>query len=527
MNLTGKNYIAGELSAASQKVFQTFDPKAAEVLDQDFYEATIEEIDLAVVEAHKAFEIYRNIPAVRRADFLRTIAHEIKAVEGPMLSRYVAESGLPMGRAQGEMGRTIFQLNSFADHIEKGDYVRASIDHGDPNRSPAPKPDLRKMMIPIGPIAVFGASNFPLAYSTAGGDTASALAAGCPVVVKSHPMHAGTGEYIAAAISRAVASCGMPKGVFSNLNSSGIEVGQSLVSHPQIKGVGFTGSIKGGRALYNLASKREEPIPVFAEMGSINPVVVLPQSIAEKEDRASWAKQYAGSISLAAGQFCTNPGLIFGLKDSEFVNFGVDLTHEIQKVEAQVMLHPGIKDNFDRNFKKIAEQEGVETLVNSDSFEDLTRVGPYLMQVSGAEFLKNLALHQEVFGPSSLLVVCDSVEELNEIIDGLEGQLTASIIAGELELINYAPTVEKLQNRVGRLIFNGVPTGVEVAPSMVHGGPYPASSDSRFTAVGLNAVDRWLRPFSYQDWPGELLPDALQEDNPLEILRQVDGNWQR
>ena len=526
MNLHGANYIAGKLSKNGTTQFQTFDPRENKNLETDFFETTDEEMNDAIAEAKIAFETYRHSSNLRRADFLRTIAKEIENLGEALFKRYSQESGLPMGRAKGECGRTIFQLKTFADHVEEGSYVEASIDKGDSNRSPIPKPDLRKMLIPIGPVAVFGASNFPLAYSTAGGDTASALAVGCPVIVKSHPMHAGTGELIASAIDKAVKICNMPKGVFSNLNSKGIELGKKLALHPEIKAIGFTGSIAGGRALYDLAASREEPIPVFAEMGSINPIVILPSAITDKQERDNWVEQYVSSIKLAAGQFCTNPGLILAVDSLDFQNFVKGLQMGLAQEEKQVMLHPKIKDNFHQNRKFIASQIGVETVLNSEDLADSNFVFPSLMSVSGSEFLKNKNLHREVFGPASLVVSCASREELNQIIQGLEGQLTATVLAGDLELINYSDTIASLQNRVGRIIFNGVPTGVEVSPSMVHGGPYPASTDSRFTAVGISAVRRWLRPFSYQNWPKELLPEALQEDNPLDIIRRVNGKIQ-
>ncbi len=527
MNLHGANYIAGKLSKKGTSQFRTFDPRENKSLETDFFEATDQEIKTAIREAKIAFESFRHTSNLRRADFLRTIAAEIENLGDRLFDRYSQESGLPMGRAKGECGRTIFQLKTFADHVEEGSYVEASIDKGDANRSPIPKPDLRKMLIPLGPVAVFGASNFPLAYSTAGGDTASALAVGCPVIVKSHPMHAGTGELIASAIDKAVKICNMPKGVFSNLNSKGIELGKKLALHPDIKAIGFTGSIAGGRALYDLAASRVEPIPVFAEMGSINPVVILPSAISNKQERDYWVAQYVSSIKLAAGQFCTNPGLLLAVDSLDFQNFIKGLQSGLALEEKQVMLHPKIKDNFHRNREFVSSQTGVETVLKSEDLADSSFVSPSLMVVSGSEFLKNKNLHREVFGPASLLVSCGSEEELNEIIKGLEGQLTATILSGDLELINYSNTIASLQNRVGRIIFNGVPTGVEVSPSMVHGGPYPASTDSRFTAVGISAVRRWLRPFSYQNWPKELLPDALQEDNPLDILRRIDGKIQR
>ena len=405
--------------------------------------------------------------------------------------------------------------------MKDGSWVEASIDTALPDREPVPKPDLRKMLIPLGPVVVFGASNFPLAYSTAGGDTAAALAAGCPVVVKSHPMHAGTGELVASAIVKAARQTGMPSGVFSNLNSSGIEVGVQLVSHPKVKAVGFTGSIQGGRALLDVAARREEPIPVFAEMGSVNPVVLLPGALKERGENLS--RQYAGSVTLGTGQFCTNPGLLLGIKGEELDRFVQDLAGAMVEIEPSIMLHPNIVGAYERNKQKAMSQEGLSVVA------ELTRDVPAnfarqaVTTVEGTTFLNNTALHQEVFGPFTMVVQCDNASQLEEVVSQLEGQLTGTVIAGQDELSGYAGLVEALQNRVGRIIYNGVPTGVEVCPSMVHGGPYPASTDSRFTAVGTYSIRRWARPFSYQDWPDELLPEELKNDNPLGIERKINN----
>jgi len=384
-----------------------------------------------------------------------------------------------------------------------------------------PKSDIRKMMIPLGPVVVFGASNFPLAYSTAGGDTAAALASGCPVIVKSHPMHAGTGELVASAIVKAARKTGMPNGVFSNLNSSGIEVGSQLVKHSGVKAVGFTGSINGGRALYNLAAQREEPIPVFAEMGSVNPVIILPNALQNRNE--SLAKTYASSITLGAGQFCTNPGLLLGIKSDELSSFIQDLSKEIIEISPSCMLHPNIIEAYESNKEKILSQPELNVVADYDLDVQINYARQTITTVKGNTFLQNPTLHQEVFGPFSMVVECDDAVQLEAVISQLEGQLTGTIIADEDEISNYLSVVSALQNRVGRIIYNGVPTGVEVCPSMVHGGPYPSSTDSRFTAVGIHSIKRWVRPFSYQDWPNELLPDELKNQNPLGILRLVNN----
>ncbi|WGH75060.1 aldehyde dehydrogenase (NADP(+)) [Tenacibaculum tangerinum] len=519
--ITGKNYIGNQLIASGNTRYTTFNPQSHQENEHVFTEATPEEINKAVDLASKAFKEYRTISGKRKAAFLNTIADEILALDDELIQIYCTESGLPEGRAKGERGRTVFQLRSFADLVEEGSWVEAMIDTAIPDREPNPKSDLRKMNIPLGPVVVFGASNFPLAYSTAGGDTAAAFAAGCPVIVKSHPMHAGTGELIASAIIKAAEKTGMPNGVFSNLNSGGIEVGQQLVAHPKVKAVGFTGSIRGGRALLDLAAKREEPIPVFAEMGSINPVIMLPKAL---ENRAeSLAATYANSITLGTGQFCTNPGLILGLKGESLTNFINSLAHKIVEINPTCMLHPNIIGAYERNKNKAIAQEGLTVVASYKENTPPNYASQIVTTVEGKTFLENPTLHQEVFGPYSIVVQCENEQQLEKIVLNLEGQLTGTVISDANEVANYSNIVAALQNRVGRIIFNGVPTGVEVCPSMVHGGPYPASTDSRFTAVGINSIQRWVRPFCYQDWPNHILPDELKNENPSEILRSING----
>lgn len=519
--ITGKNQIGNTLSATGTITFTTYNPELDRENDVVFTEATQEEIEQALSLATDAFKEFRNVSGKKKAEFLNAIADEILALDDTLVKTYCSETGLPEGRAKGERGRTVGQLRSFATLVEEGSWVEATIDKAQPNREPMPKADIRKMNIPLGPVVVFGASNFPLAYSTAGGDTAAALAAGCPVIVKSHPMHAGTGELVASAIVKAAKKTGMPNGVFSNLNSSGIEVGQQLVANPKVKAVGFTGSIKGGRALLDLAAKREEPIPVFAEMGSINPVVLLPKAL---ENRAAdIAKTYAGSITLGTGQFCTNPGLLLGIKSKGLTDFVEQLSTEIIKIEPSCMLHPNIKKGYEANKSKIVNEDKVEIKANYTSDVHNNYAQQAVVTVEGKTFLENPTLHLEVFGPFSMVVQCDNETELETVISNLEGQLTGTVIADDNELSNYNILVDALQNRIGRIIFNGVPTGVEVCESMVHGGPYPASTDSRFTAVGINSIKRWVRPFSYQSWPNHFLPKELQNENPLNIFRTIDG----
>ncbi|TMM28727.1 aldehyde dehydrogenase (NADP(+)) [Polaribacter aestuariivivens] len=519
--ITGKNYIGNTTTANGNKTFKTFNPQKNTENEWIFTEATSADVNKACELAANAFKAYSKVSGAKKAEFLRAIATEIENLGEELLNVYCLESGLPAGRAAGERGRTLGQLRAFANHVEEGNWVEATIDTAQPDREPLPKVDLRKMNVSLGPVVVFGASNFPLAFSTAGGDTAAALAAGCPVIVKSHPMHAGTGELVSSAIIKAAEKTGMPNGVFSNLNSSGIEVGQELAQNPNVKAVAFTGSLNGGRALYDLAAKRDEPIPVFAEMGSINPVVILPKAL---ENRASdIAKTYAGSITLGTGQFCTNPGLILAIKSAGLTNFVNTLAEEIVNIEPSCMLHPNIAGAYEKNKEKALSQNGIDVLAERSENVQPNFAKQVVTTVEGKTFLENETLHHEVFGPYSLVVQCENEAELKEITSKLEGQLTGTVISDDNEISNYVDVIHELENRVGRIIFNGVPTGVEVCPSMLHGGPYPASTDSRFTAVGVDSIKRFVRPFSFQDWPNELLPAALKNENPLGILRIVDG----
>lgn len=497
--ITGKNHIGYNLSAKGNRTFKTYNPKTNTENDLIHYEATSHEIDQACALAAKAFVIYRKIPGIKRAAFLVAIADEIMASGNTLLDAYCKESGLPKGRAENERGRTVAQLKMFAELVANEQWRQPSTE--------SKNKGIRKVLIPIGPVAVFGASNFPLAYSTAGGDTASALAVGNPVIVKSHPMHAETGEIVAIAISNAAHKTGMPEGVFSNLKSCGISVGEKLVSHPKIKAVGFTGSIRGGRSLYNLAASRKEPIPVFAEMGSINPVIITQKSLETRSDEI--ANMYADSIALGVGQFCTNPGLILTIKSEASIKFSEQLGAKLIKKSSNFMLHPAIEKEYTKNSHLVKNQAGVSLISEGNRTDTPNLAQSALISVDGAVFLKNSILHQEVFGPFSMVVQCENKEQLLQIITQLEGQLTGTIIAEKSDYATLEPLIDVLQERVGRIVFNGVPTGVEVCEAMTHGGPYPASTDSRFTAVGKNAIRRWVRPFSYQGFPTQLLPQIL------------------
>ncbi|MFK5890359.1 MAG: aldehyde dehydrogenase (NADP(+)) [Flavobacteriaceae bacterium] len=523
--ITGKNQIGFTQSAKGNITFKTFNPQKNSENDSLFYKATSQEINDACFLATEAFKTFKKTSGSQKAAFLNAIADEILALDDKLIKTYRSESGLPEGRAQGERGRTVFQLRSFANLVTEGSWVDASIDTAIPDRKPLPKVDLRKILVPLGPVVVFGASNFPLAYSTAGGDTAAAFAAGCPVIVKSHPMHAGTGELIAQAITKAAKRTGMPDGVFSNLNSSGIEVGVQLVKHPQVKAIGFTGSVGGGRTLYNLAAQRPEPIPVFAEMGSVNPVILMPKAAQSQAEK--WGTTLAKSITLGSGQFCTNPGLILGIKGVDLNHFITTLANEIVKIEPSCMLHPNIIGAFEDKKESALSQKGVKKVTGFSNSVSPNYGRQIVTTVEGETFLNNPTLHQEVFGPFSMVVQCEDLRQLETLISQLEGQLTGSLLADNTELLAHNSLVEALQNRVGRLIFNGVPTGVEVCPSMQHGGPYPASTDSRFTAVGIHSIKRWVRPVTFQNWPDEALPDALKNENPLGILRTLNGEISR
>lgn len=501
--ITGKNIVAGKFSNTGANTFKTFNPELNLDNEWDFYEATADEVSSAMQEAVEAFELFTVCPDDIRAKFLRAIAQQIEALGDELLNVYKMESGLPLNRARAERSRTLHQLNMFADFISKNDWRGTFVEEAEPNRLPKPKPSLYKTHIPIGPVAVFGASNFPLAYSTAGGDTASAFAAGCPVIVKSHPMHAGTGELVASAIVRAIEDVDLPPGIFSNLNSGGIDVGKQIVQHPKLKAVGFTGSIKGGRALYDLAASREEPIPVFAEMGSVNPVVI--SSNALKTDLKKWVEMYAESITNGTGQFCTKPGLLFGIDSSELDEFAVQLSQKIALKDSTVMLNPSIENNYESNRQLAIEQNNVAVLTEAHDVKP--NYGKQtIATVDGTTFFSNPTLHHEVFGPYAIIIKCKNLQQIQEIIEHIEGQLTGTVIVEKEDFEDFKPIVKALSQRVGRLIYNGVPTGVEVTEAMTHGGPYPASTDSRFTAVGVHSIKRWIRPVTFQNFPKELRP---------------------
>ena len=517
----GNNIIGFELSAKSGNEFYVTNPATGELLDGCFLQASKEEVDLAVSKGKSAYEIYKTKSGIEKAAFLRAIADEIEAMGEILIQRACAESGLPVGRIVGERGRTTGQLRLFASLLESGHWVDATIDEAMPERTPLPRPDIRKMLMPVGPVMVFTASNFPLAFSTAGGDTASALAAGNPVIVKVHPYHAGTNELVAVAIAAAAMKTGMPDGVFSSLNAIEFSVGEQLVLHPDVKSVAFTGSHRGGKSLYELAQKRKEPIPVFAEMGSVNPVMLLPEKLEAMPEQL--AATMAASLNLGAGQFCTNPGVMVVMESDAATRFQYALSLEIKKLIPQAMLHANMVANYNTKTNQLFALPKLDILAESDVLGDSFKGRPAVARVTGSEFLRNPEMAEEIFGPFSLLIVCYGADEFEQVLSAFDGQLTASVMGTEVDIQNYSSALHKIQEVVGRLIFNGVPTGVEVCYAMQHGGPYPSTTDSRFTSVGVDAIKRFVRPVAFQDAPDAYLPDELKDENPLKIWRRVNG----
>ena len=524
MEITGRSIIGFDRGATGADTFQAFNPQTGDAVEPDFHSATENELDRAASLADAARIPYGTLSGKTRAGFLRKIAENIEALGDALIQRASLETALPNQRFVGERARTCGQLRMFADLLDEGSWVDARVDHPIPDRQPVPKPDVRSMLRPLGPVAVFCASNFPLAYSVAGGDTASALAAGCPVIVIGHTAHPGTAELVGSALMEAAKSTGMPEGVFSLLFSSGYEIGQALVKHPATKAVGFTGSRLGGRALMDIAAARPEPIPVYTEMSSVNPTFFLPGAIEEQGE--SLVKGLHASVTGGAGQFCTKPGLIFLPTSDASLPFISNFKFEISNTPSSPLLSGGIRKSYDDASRKRATEV-------TDHFEkeegDLPgfSVAPSVFETTAIEFLNTPDLNEEIFGPTTLLIKSQSKEDLLQIARSLEGQLTASVHGTEEDLEDYADLIAILETKVGRLIFNGFSTGVEVCPSMVHGGPYPATSDSRSTAVGTRAITRFARLVCFQNFPDSVLPDELKEGNPLNLWRIVDGEFKK
>ncbi|WP_111307906.1 aldehyde dehydrogenase (NADP(+)) [Confluentibacter sediminis] len=526
MILTGKNYIAGIRSSEGKTTLKGVNPSNGLELPTTFYEATIDEVNKAAEKAHEAFVVYRKKSGYEKALFLDAIADEILNLGDDLIARCSAESGLPSGRIMSERARTTYQLKLFATVLREGSWVDARIDTAIPDRQPLPRADIRYMQKPLGVVGVFGSSNFPLAFSVAGGDTASALASGCPIVVKAHPSHPGTCELVAMAINNAAEKTGMPKGVFSMVHGASVEVGMAIVNHPHIKAIGFTGSTRGGTAIFHAANKREEPIPVYAEMGSTNPVFILPEALKERSEEI--AKGLTDSVTLGVGQFCTNPGLVFLNNDAHVANFQNLTIKHFEEAEAGPMLNKGIKSAFDNGIEHLASNKvEVKLLAKGKSSSEGFKGSAHLFETTAKSFIIRDYLEEEHFGPSTISVIADSREELLASAKKMKGHLTATLFATESDLANYTDLIEILEQKVGRLIINDFPTGVEVCYSMVHGGPFPATSNSRSTSVGTAAITRFTRPICYQNFPENLLADELKTENPLGIMRLFNGEYKK
>jgi NADP-dependent aldehyde dehydrogenase len=523
--LTGDMLIGSAAVRGGGKGFHGVNPATGSELDPRYGEATAADVDRACALAWAAFDTYRETPPDRRAAFLEAIATAITDIGDALIERAMAESGLPRARLEGERARTVGQLRLFAEVVREGSYLDARIDPAMPDRKPLPRSDLRLRQIAVGPAAVFGASNFPLAFSVAGGDTASALAAGCPVVVKGHPAHPGTSELVGRAVQSAVAASGLPEGVFSLLFGAGNELGGALVSDPRIKAVGFTGSRRGGMALVGIAAARAEPIPVYAEMSSINPVLLMPGALAKRGKQIGAG--FAGSLTMGAGQFCTNPGLPLARDGAGLDAFVAAASEALTAGAPTTMLTPGIFAAYQGGVDRLAANPKVRTVVQGPEASGANQGRSALFETDVASFVADEHLREEVFGASSLLVRCRDVQDMRTLLEDLEGQLTITLHMEDEDIEDVRTLLPVLERKAGRLLVNGWPTGVEVSHAMVHGGPFPATSDGRTTSVGTLAIRRFLRPVCYQDFPAALLPEAVRDGNPLGLWRQVNGKLGR
>ena len=524
--LSGYSLLNGEPQEGTGAAFAGFNPATGARLDPVYHCASTEEVDRAANLAEEAFAIYSRLPGMDKGRFLRHIAAGIEMVAPELVERAHRETALPEKRLQGEVGRTVNQLRLFAQVVEEGSWAMARIDPTEPRRVPLPKADIRSVLRPLGPVAVFAASNFPLAFSVAGGDTASALAAGNPVIVKAHSAHPGTSEMVGQVICRSLRECGLPAGTFALIFGSGALVGSALVQHPAIKAVGFTGSLAGGKALMQLAATRPEPIPCFMEMSGSNPLFVLPEALCTRG--AEIAKGLFASFTLGVGQFCTKPGLVYLPRNESADVLVAELAALVRQAAPSPMLTEGICKSYKSGVARRLEHSGVELLAQpSPENAGAADVSPVLFQIEGGELLRDPELMKEIFGPSTLIVRYADRQELIALAYALEGQLTATLHGSEADLANFADLVGILERKAGRLVVNGYPTGVEVCHAMVHGGPYPATSDSRHTSVGTQAIYRFARPVCYQDFPQAALPDELKDENPLGIWRLVNGAFTR
>ncbi|GGF54828.1 2,5-dioxovalerate dehydrogenase [Marmoricola endophyticus] len=519
----GVSFIDGAEVRASGPAFHAVDPTTGEQLEPAYAECGAAEVVQATAAAAAAFEVYRRTTPETRARFLEAVADAIDAIGPDLLATVPAETGLPEARVKGETGRTSGQLRMFAADLREGGWLDVRIDPGDPARSPAPRPDVRQRSVPVGPVAVFGASNFPLAFSVAGGDTASALAAGCPVVVKAHPSHPATSELVGRAIVETLAAHDLPAGTFALLHGAGNELGEALVTDPRIAAVGFTGSRGGGLALSRLAAGREVPIPVYAEMSAVNPVFLLPGALGERAEQV--ATGFAGSLTGSGGQLCTKPGLVFALDGDATDTFLEAAARAVAAVPTTALLNPGIGEAFVSGVRRLGDAEGVERVAEGDTAEQGPAVPgrPALFTTTGDRFLADADLAAEVFGPAGLVVQVRDEDQLHQIVAGLEGQLTASLHVGAADTDLALDLLGRLELVAGRVLFDGWPTGVEVNHAMVHGGPFPATTAPGTTSVGARAIERFLRPVAYQDVPAALLPPELHDDNPWRVFRRIDG----
>ena len=521
MQLTGEMFIGAERVLGDCGLVPSYDPRTALPLPPEYGQGGVDEVERATRLAEVAFDTFRELDPESRARFLDRVSGNVAALGDELVDRAAAESGIPRPRVVGELARTVNQLAMFAEFLRAGDWLEVQIDPARPDRTPLPRVDIRQRHIALGPVAVFGSSNFPLAFSVAGGDTASAFAAGCPVIVKAHGAHQGTSELAAGAIAAAVRDEGLPEGVFSLLFGGGRTLGQSLVADPRVKAVAFTGSQAGGMALVRTAAARPEPIPVHAEMSSINPVFLLPEALRHRA--AQIGADFVGSLALSAGQLCTNPGLMVAVRGEGFEDFTAAASRAVEAVDATPMLTESIHGAYEKAVATIATQPGVRRLAVGTRGGGPNLGQASLFEVDADDFLANPILHEEAFGAAGTVIVCDRVEQLVEVATALAGQLTATLHLDEGDLPLAATLLPVLERKAGRITVNNWPTGVEVGHAMVHGGPFPATSDSRTTSVGTLAIRRFLRPVAYQNLPDALLPAALRESNPLGVPRRIDG----
>lgn len=524
LSINGEMLLGNRAVTGSGSPEYAQNPAAGEKIEPAFLGASKDDVQLACDLAENAFDACRNISLEQRATFLETIADEILALGDTLVQRAIAESGLPQMRIEGERGRTMAQLKLFANVVRSGIWLDARIDPAMPDRTPLPRPDLRLRHIPLGPVAVFGASNFPLAFSVAGGDTASALAAGCPVIVKAHPAHPGTSELVGKAIIAAANKCSMPEGIFSLIFGGSHELGADLVANAAVKAVGFTGSRTGGLSLMKVAANRPEPIPVYAEMSSINPVFLLPNAL--RENASSLAAGFVGSLTMGSGQFCTNPGLIIGMAGDDLSGFIKNANASLSESAAQTMLTANIHQAYNDGVGELSANDAVDEVATGLASTEPNRCQAKIFTTTAAQFLNDDSLDNEVFGAAALIIQCESSDDFVAVAEHLEGQLTATMQLNDEDLELAERLLPVLERKAGRILCNGYPTGVEVCHAMVHGGPYPATSDSRTTSVGSAAILRFLRPVCYQDLPASLLPVELQDKNSLGLPRLVDGSYQ-